>query len=116
MATADPHSGGSPVQTDYAPVNGLSMYYEIYGEGRPLVLLHGAYMTTGMFGGVLPGLATTRRVIAAEQQGHGHTADPARRPPGHRSLRPAGSRAPGRADWLLDLIPPFLDEPMPERG
>jgi pimeloyl-ACP methyl ester carboxylesterase len=48
------------------------MYYEIHGDGRPLVLLHGAYMTTGMFGGVLPGLAATRQVIAAEQQGHGH--------------------------------------------
>jgi hypothetical protein len=64
MATADPQAGGSPVQTGYAPVNGLSMYYEIYGEGRPLVLLHGAYMTTGMFGGALPGLAATRQVIA----------------------------------------------------
>jgi pimeloyl-ACP methyl ester carboxylesterase len=78
MATADPHAGGSPVQAGYAPVNGLSMYYEIHGEGRPLVLLHGAYMTIGMLGAVLPGLATTRQVIAAEQQGHGHTADVAR--------------------------------------
>jgi hypothetical protein len=40
------------------------MYYEIHGDGRPLVLLHGAYITTGMFGGVLPGLAATRHVIA----------------------------------------------------
>ena len=75
MATADPRAGYSPVRTGYAPVNGLSMYYEIYGEGPPLVLLHGAYMTTGMWGGVLPGLAAARQVIAAEQQGHGHTAD-----------------------------------------
>jgi pimeloyl-ACP methyl ester carboxylesterase len=75
MAPADPPAGTSPVQTGYAPVNGLSMYYEIHGDGRPLVLLHGAYMTAGMFGGVLPGLAATRQVIAAEQQGHGHTAD-----------------------------------------
>jgi len=75
MATADPRAGRSPVLTGYAPVNGLSMYYEIYGEGRPLVLLHGAYMTSGMWGGVLPGLAAARQVIAAEQQGHGHTAD-----------------------------------------
>jgi pimeloyl-ACP methyl ester carboxylesterase len=75
MATADPGVGRSPVHTGYAPVNGLSMYYEIYGEGRPLVLLHGAYMTAGMWGGVLPGLAATRQVIAVEQQGHGRTAD-----------------------------------------
>ena len=64
-----------PVQTGYAPVNGLRMYYEIYGEGRPLLLLHGAYMTIDTLGPILPGLAATRRVIAAEQQGHGHTAD-----------------------------------------
>lgn len=69
MATADPPAGGSPVQTGHAPVNGLSMYYEIHGQGRPLVLLHGAYMTTGMFGGVLSGLAATRHVIAPVRLG-----------------------------------------------
>lgn len=63
------------VHTGYAPVNGLSMYYEIYGEGRPLLLLHGAYQTIDTLGPILPGLAATRRVIAPEQQGHGHTAD-----------------------------------------
>ncbi len=51
------------------------MYYEIHGQGAPLVLLHGAYMTIDMMGPVLSGLAQTRRVIAAEQQGHGRTAD-----------------------------------------
>jgi pimeloyl-ACP methyl ester carboxylesterase len=63
------------VETGYAPVNGLSMYYEIYGEGRPLILLHGAYQTIDTLGPILPGLAATRRVIAPEQQGHGHTVD-----------------------------------------
>lgn len=72
MATADRQT---PVQTGYAPVNGLSMYYEIYGEGRPLILLHGAYMTIDTMGPVLPGLAATRQVIGIEQQAHGHTAD-----------------------------------------
>jgi pimeloyl-ACP methyl ester carboxylesterase len=66
---------GPPVHTGYAPVNGLSMYYEIYGEGRPLILLHGAYQTIDTLGPIRPGLAATRRVIAIEQQGHGHTAD-----------------------------------------
>lgn len=65
----------TPVQTGYAPINDLRMYYEIYGEGRPLILLHGAYMTIDTMGPILPGLAATRQVIAAEQQGHGHTAD-----------------------------------------
>ncbi len=62
-------------QTGYAPVNGLQMYYEIHGAGQPLVLLHGAYMTTEGFGPLLPTLAATRRVIAVEMQGHGRTAD-----------------------------------------
>jgi pimeloyl-ACP methyl ester carboxylesterase len=72
MAMTDPQT---PVETGYAPVNGLRMYYEVHGEGRPLILLHGAYMTVDTLGPILPGLAQTRRVIAAEQQGHGHTAD-----------------------------------------
>ena len=62
----------------YAPVNGLQMYYELHGGGgrRPLVLLHGNLSTIGVdFGGVLPALAGGRRVIAVEQQAHGHTAD-----------------------------------------
>jgi pimeloyl-ACP methyl ester carboxylesterase len=59
----------------YAEVNGLRMYYEVHGTGRPLVLLHGAYMTVDTLGPILPGLAETRQVIAAEMQGHGRTAD-----------------------------------------
>jgi pimeloyl-ACP methyl ester carboxylesterase len=62
-------------QTGYAPVNDLKMYYEVHGEGRPLVLLHGAYQTIDMMGPIPPGLAETRRVIAAEMQAHGRTAD-----------------------------------------
>jgi pimeloyl-ACP methyl ester carboxylesterase len=60
---------------DYAEVNGLRMYYEVHGEGRPLVLLHGAYITVDAMGSILPGLAETRRVIVPEMQGHGRTAD-----------------------------------------
>jgi pimeloyl-ACP methyl ester carboxylesterase len=63
------------VRTGYAPVGELDMYYEIHGQGRPLVLLHGAYMTIDMMGPLLSGLAERSQVIAAEQQGHGRTAD-----------------------------------------
>jgi pimeloyl-ACP methyl ester carboxylesterase len=65
-------------ETGYAPVNGLQMYYEVHGDGggRPLVLLHGNLSTIGVdFGGIIPTLARDRRVIAVEQQAHGHTAD-----------------------------------------
>ncbi len=68
------------IQRGYAPVNGLLMYYEIYGndaKGRPpLVLLHGGGSTIETsFGKLLPGLSKNRKIIAIEQQGHGHTAD-----------------------------------------
>jgi pimeloyl-ACP methyl ester carboxylesterase len=60
---------------NYAEVNGLNMYYEIHGTGEPLVLLHGAYMTIDAMGEIVPSLAESWQVIAAELQGHGRTAD-----------------------------------------
>ncbi|HEY4194548.1 MAG TPA: alpha/beta hydrolase [Mucilaginibacter sp.] len=63
-----------PVESGYVPVNGIKVYYEVYGEGRPLVLLHGAFMTIeGNWGQLIPELSKTRKVIAIEMQGHGHT-------------------------------------------
>jgi pimeloyl-ACP methyl ester carboxylesterase len=63
-------------ETGTVPVNGLEMYYEVHGEGQPLVLLHGAFSAIGTsFGELLPGLAEHRKVVAFELQGHGHTAD-----------------------------------------
>jgi len=63
----------------YASVNGLQLYYEIHGSGKPLVLLHGGLMTIDLnFGPLLKQLAATRQVIAVELQGHGHTADTGR--------------------------------------
>src|SRR5215472_1991156 len=63
----------------YLPVNGLRLYYEIHGSGRPLVLLHGGLLTIDLnFGPLLEPLAASRRVIAVELQGHGHTADTGR--------------------------------------
>lgn len=63
-----------PAESGYVPVNGIKVYYEVYGEGRPIVLLHGAFMTIGMnWGQLIPELSKTRKVIAIELQGHGHT-------------------------------------------
>ena len=59
----------------YARVNGLDLYYEIHGSGQPLVVLPGSFWTIEAMGELVPQLATTRRVIAVELQGHGHTAD-----------------------------------------
>jgi pimeloyl-ACP methyl ester carboxylesterase len=78
--TATPAEGEGMTQTNmqsgYAAVNGLQMYYEIHGSGGvPLVLLHGGLMTIGLLGDLVPRLAETRQVVAVELQGHGHTAD-----------------------------------------
>src|SRR5882762_1836002 len=63
-----------PSNSGYAPVNGINVYYEVYGEGRPLILLHGAFYTIDMnWGQLIPELSKTRKVIAIEMQGHGHT-------------------------------------------
>ena len=63
-------------KSGYADVNGLKMYYEIYGEGKPLVLIHGGGSTIQTtFGRVIPLLAKHRKLIAVELQGHGRTSD-----------------------------------------
>src|SRR5437879_1658883 len=59
----------------YADVNGLHLYYETHGDGRPLILLHGGLGSGEMFGPVIPALATGRQVIAPDLHGHGRTAD-----------------------------------------
>ena len=59
----------------YALVNGLNMYYEIHGEGQPLVLLHGGFMVIEALEPLLSTLAQRYRVIAVELEGHGRTAD-----------------------------------------
>ena len=58
----------------YASVNGLHMYYEIHGTGKPLVLIHGAASTIQTtFGRLIPELEKTHKIIAVELQAHGHS-------------------------------------------
>ncbi|HYI57735.1 MAG TPA: alpha/beta hydrolase [Microlunatus sp.] len=68
---------GSALQTGYAPLGDLHMYYEIHGSGgTPLLLLHGGLFDIDQqFGQVLPGLSQNRQVVAADFQGHGRTND-----------------------------------------
>lgn len=63
---------------NYAPVNGLNLYYELHGDPQPeppLLLLHGGFGSTGMFADLIPALAAKRQVIAVDLQAHGRTAD-----------------------------------------
>ncbi len=74
--TSENRDTASECNSDYASVNGLKMYYEIHGAGKPLVLIHGGGSTIETtFGRVLKELAKSHKVIAVEMQAHGHTAD-----------------------------------------
>ncbi len=74
MTTTD-WTSGTPGAGAYAAVNGLDLYYETHGSGRPLVLLHGGLGSGEMFGPVLPLLAAEHQVVLVDLQGHGRTAD-----------------------------------------
>jgi pimeloyl-ACP methyl ester carboxylesterase len=57
----------------YAAVNGLNMYYEVHGDGPPLLLLHGG--AGSIPESWIPSFSPEFRVVAMEQMGHGRTAD-----------------------------------------
>ena len=59
---------------NYAPVNGIELYYEIHGTGEPLIMLHGGFGTFDMFGALSPVLAQNHQVIGVDLYGHGRTA------------------------------------------
>jgi pimeloyl-ACP methyl ester carboxylesterase len=74
-----PVTAGGPQSAaigNLAPINGLDLYFEVHGTGRPLVLLHGGPLTIDLiFGRLIPALAEGHQVIGVELQGHGHTVD-----------------------------------------
>ena len=74
MTASDPTTAGHG-NGRYAAVNGINLYYEIHGTGRPLILLHGGLASGEMFGPTLPTLADRHQVIVVDLQGHGRTAD-----------------------------------------
>jgi pimeloyl-ACP methyl ester carboxylesterase len=59
----------------YADVNGINLYYETHGAGRPMILLHGGLVSGEMFAPILPTLTEQHQVVAVDLQGHGRTAD-----------------------------------------
>lgn len=63
----------TPSKTGHVEANGVNYYYEIHGQGEPLLLLHGGLGSIDMFGPVLPMLAGKRQVIAVDLHGHGRT-------------------------------------------
>jgi len=60
---------------NYAPINGLELYFETHGAGQPLIVLHGGLGSTDMVAGLTAQLSNHRQVIAVDLQAHGRTLD-----------------------------------------
>lgn len=74
LIASSPAQAQDKLQKGYASVNGIKLYYEITGTGKPLLVLHGGLMSMDMFTPVLPALTAGRQVIAVDLYGHGRTA------------------------------------------
>ena len=65
----------TPGVGSYAQLEGIDMYYETHGAGRPMVLIHGGLGSGEMLGPLIPILARDHTLIVPDLQGHGRTAD-----------------------------------------
>jgi pimeloyl-ACP methyl ester carboxylesterase len=75
VATAAPPAlAQDSAKSGYSTVNGIRYYYEITGQGEPVLLLHGGLFSIAMYGQIRAELAKTRQVIAVDLHGHGRTA------------------------------------------
>jgi pimeloyl-ACP methyl ester carboxylesterase len=68
-----PHAMPKPVRSGFAPVNGIQVYYAVYGEGPPLILLHGGLANANYWGNQVPVFARTHRVVVMDSRGHGRS-------------------------------------------
>jgi pimeloyl-ACP methyl ester carboxylesterase len=73
-ARGDAEAGSAPSKGNIHMSDGINYYYEIHGQGEPLLLLHGGLMSIDLLGPILPAFAKQRQVIAVDLQGHGRTA------------------------------------------
>lgn len=73
-ATPAPAVATRPSKSGYVEANGVRYYYEVRGQGAPLLLLHGGLGSTDMFGPLYPTLTAKHQVIAVDLYGHGRTA------------------------------------------
>ncbi len=64
----------SPVQSGFAPVNGIRMYYAEFGEGDPILLIHGGLASSDYWANEVAELSKTHRVIVADSRGHGRSS------------------------------------------
>lgn len=72
-------AGGQAMRTaesnGIAEINGVELYYEVHGDGPPLIMLHGGVIPSEMFGAPLTEMAKRHKVVALHAQGHGLSKD-----------------------------------------
>jgi alpha-beta hydrolase superfamily lysophospholipase len=69
----------APIDSGMAPVNDIKMYYAVYGEGEPVLLIHGGLGNADVWGFQVPALAEAHKVIVADSRGHGRSTRSASR-------------------------------------
>jgi pimeloyl-ACP methyl ester carboxylesterase len=69
-------TAGAPVKGEQIEVHGASLFVEEHGQGDPLVLVHAGLLSGGSWGGVVPLLADSFRVITFDSRGHGRSTNP----------------------------------------
>src|SRR6516162_1063173 len=62
-----------PVQSGYAPINGIRIWYATFGRGEPVLLLHGGLANSSYWGNQVPAFARHYRVIVMDSRGHGRS-------------------------------------------
>ncbi|MHB1328992.1 MAG: alpha/beta fold hydrolase [Gemmatimonadales bacterium] len=73
--TAGGQTMRTPESKGYAKVNDIELYYEIHGNGPPLIMLHGGVTPSEMFGAPLAEMAKSHKVVAVHTRGHGLSKD-----------------------------------------
>jgi pimeloyl-ACP methyl ester carboxylesterase len=67
--------GSNSIAGKYTFINGIKMYYEVYGEGDPVLLIHGGRGSIENFCLQIPELSKHFRIIAPDSRAHGRTTD-----------------------------------------
>ncbi len=63
-----------PAESGYAPVNGIQMYYAVFGSGDPILLIHGGLGHADIWASQVAEMSKTHRVIVADSRGHGRSS------------------------------------------
>ncbi len=66
-----PRLPDNAIKSGYAPVNGVKIWYSVFGKGKPVILLHGGLANSNYWGHLVPALSSRYQVIVMDSRGHG---------------------------------------------